>query len=133
MPWRSQQTWELILLMVALTMGMMGGAVVAGSHLVQRKLDRFAVAISYVIIGAGFGAGSLLLSPLLPMVEINGLWDAAAFSLAASVVGVSMVAAGNFGFAIVLKQLGVRVRVEMLDRHGKRWENERKGKDDASD
>lgn len=125
MPYRNSDYWILILAFVGLIGGMLGGAAVGSSHLLQRKFERAAYLFAYLVIGAALGTAVVVLAPWVPGVTIEDFGGALAYGLAASVIGVSVLAAGNVSVAFLFEKLGVRVDVH-IQHKDRAWNNKRK-------
>jgi hypothetical protein len=109
---------------------MLGGAVVASTHVLQRKVDTIAYGLAYVVIGAGFGFGTAAASPLLPHVTIASFQDALVVGFFGGAIGTALVATGNFSLAFIFKRLGVEVDVKVTQNNKECWNGNRKSDED---
>ncbi len=96
-----------------LSAGMLGGATVAATRVVREEWrPPLETLLAYLVIGVGFAAIALALSPTMNFVKITTFLEALQYGLISGIGGAMIVGAGNTGAAIVFRVLGVRVRIE---------------------
>ena len=130
MPWKDAQAatefFKLVLAFAAMISGGAGGALVAATYVLRRKVDTLAMASAYVVVGTCMGFGIAVVSPVLPGLAINNISDALLLGFLAGLVGSVSLAASHVILRFSAKRLGIEhASVEIKFRDDGAWRGER--------
>lgn len=132
MPWRNPETWgdlaRSILAIATLLSGGIGGALIAGRHIIDGRTSSFIVVIAYLLVGAGIGFGTFAMSPIIPGLNIDSFSDAALYGFMAGMFGTLGLAASSVVLRFSAKIFGIDdIQVKVVFHEDKKDESEKKG------
>lgn len=104
----------LVLVLVAMIAGGLGGAAVAGHHVLRGRALSMAYIFAYLVVGAVVGVVAALVGVMYAGFEQTE--QILTVSLMAGAAGSALLAAGNLSLRFILKQLGVEVVVSISDK-----------------
>lgn len=133
MPWKEATNWvelfQLALAFAGAISGGAGGALVASTYVLRRRLDTLALGLAHVVVGMGIGFGVVSLAPILPGVQIHGVAEALQYGFMFGVLGSVSLAASHVILTFSARKLGIEratIEIRMHGSDGKQdWKNER--------